>query len=101
MLIQMFSGLLQLNYTLFQEINAPAGSHPWFDALMIFCANALIFFLPLLLIMVWGRPLNWRKRALLPMEAELLQERRALVLWVALACLLAFGLNLLIEQFIF
>ena len=97
----MFSGLLQLNYMLFQEINAPAGSHPWFDALMIFCANSLIFFFPLLLIMVWGRPLKWRKRALLSGEAELLQERRALVLWVALACLLAFGLNLLIEQFVF
>ena len=97
----MFSGLLQLNYMLFQEINAPAGSHPWLDALMIFCANFLIFFFPLLLFMVWGRPLNRRKRALFSGEAELLQERRALVLWVALACLLAFGLNLLIEQFVF
>jgi undecaprenyl-diphosphatase len=96
-----FSGLLQLNYALFQEINAPAGSHPWFDALMIFCANSLIFFFPLLLLMVWGRPVNWRKRAIFPGDAELLQERRALVLWVALACLLAFGLNLLIEQFVF
>lgn len=38
---------------------------------------------------------------MLPGEAELLQKRRALVLWVALACLLAYGLNLLIEQFVF
>ena len=97
----MFSGVLQLNYMLFQEINAPAGAHPFFDAVMIFCANSLIFFFPLLLIVVWGVPLKWRKRALLPGEAELLQERRALVLWVALACLLAYGLNLLIEQFVF
>ena len=97
----MFSGLLQVNYMLFQEINAPAGSHPFLDAVMIFCANSLIFFFPFLLIMVWGRPLRWRKRALLPGEGELLQERRALVLWVALACVLAYGLNLLIEQFVF
>ncbi len=97
----MFSGLLQLNYMLFQEINAPAGAHPFYDAVMVFCANSLIFFFPLLLIMVWGVPLKWRKRSLLPGEAELLQERRALVLWVALACLLAYGLNLLIEQFVF
>ena len=96
----MFSGLLQVNYMLFQEINAPAGTHPFFDAVMIFCANSLIFFFPLLLVMVWGRPLNWRKRTLLPIEAKLLQERRALVLWVALACLLAYGLNLLIEQLV-
>ena len=97
----MFSGLLQVNYMLFQEVNAPAGSHPFLDAMMIFCANSLIFFFPLVLVLVWGRPLNWRKRALLPGEGNLLQERRALVLWVALACVLAYGLNLLIEQFVF
>lgn len=97
----MFSGLLQENYMLLQEINAPAGSHPLLDAIMVFCANSLIFFFPLVLLMVWGRPLSWRKRALRPDEANLLQERRALVLWVALACVLAYALNLLIEQFVF
>lgn len=97
----MFSGLLQLNYTLFQEINAPAGSHPLFDALMVFCANSLIFCWPLLLLVIWGIPLNWRRRPLRPGEAEIIQERRALVLWVAFACLLAYGINLLIEQFLF
>lgn len=97
----MFSPLLQLNYALFQAINAPAGSHPLLDALMVFCANSLIFFWPLLLLMVWGIPLAWRKRLLTPGEAEVIQERRALVLWVALACLFAYGLNLVIEQFVF
>ncbi|HVB72131.1 MAG TPA: phosphatase PAP2 family protein [Ktedonobacteraceae bacterium] len=97
----MFSALLQLNYTLFKDINAPAGSHPLFDALMIFCANYLIFFWPLLLLLVWGIPLSWRKRALRPGEGELLQERRAVVLWVVLACLIAYAFNLLLEQFIF
>ena len=95
------SSLLQLNYLLFQKINAPAGSHPLFDALMIFSANLLIFCWPLLLLLVWGVPLNWRKRALSPTEEELLEQRRSVVLWVAFACLLAYAFNLLLEQFIF
>jgi len=86
---------------LFQEINVPAGSHPFFDTLMIFCANSLIFCWPLLLLLVWGVPLNWRKRTLRPGEAELLEDRRSVALWVAFACLLAYAFNLLIEQFIF
>lgn len=97
----MFSDLLQLNYRLFQLVNAPAGSHPILDALMIFSANSLIFLWPLLLLMVWGIPVSWRRRALRPGEAEIIQERRALVLWVAFASLLGYALNLLLEQFIF
>ncbi len=95
------SFLLQLNYLLFQKINAPAGSHPLFDTLMIFCANSLIFCWPLLLLLVWGVPPGWRKRALRPGEAELLEQRRSVVLWVAFACVLAYAFNLLLEQFIF
>ena len=95
------SFLLQLNYLLFQKINAPAGSHPLFDTLMIFCANSLIFCWPLLLLLVWGVPQSWRKRALRPGEAELLEQRRSVVLWVAFACVLAYAFNLLLEQFIF
>ncbi len=93
--------LTQLNYTLFQDINAHAGEFQGLDALMIFCANVLILFWPIFLLIVWGIPLNWRRRALQPGEAEIVQERRAVVLWVALACLLAYGINLLIEQFVF
>ncbi len=95
------SFLLQWNYLLFQKINSPAGSHPLFDALMIFCANSLIFCWPLLLLLVWGVPLSWRRQPLRPGEAELLEQRRSVVLWVAFACLLAYAFNLLIEQFIF
>ena len=93
--------LTQLNYTLFQDINAHAGEFQGLDALMVFCANMLILFWPIFLLIVWGIPLNWRRRAVQPGEAEIVQERRAVVLWVALACLLAYGINLLIEQFVF
>jgi undecaprenyl-diphosphatase len=92
---------MKINETVFQEINASAGVHPWLDTLMIFCANSLIFCFPLILVMLWGRPLSWRKRQLLPEEAALLQQRRSVVLWIGIACLGAYGLNLLIEQVVF
>ena len=95
------STFIQFNYMLFSEINAPAGSIPWFDAIMIFCANTLIFFWPIFLLFVWGLPFHWRKRPLQPGEEALIQERRAAVLWIAIACLVAYAINLLIEQFVF
>ncbi len=69
--------------------------------LMVFCANTLIFCWPLLLLVVWGVPASWRRRPLQPGEATVLQERRATVLWIAVACLVAYAINLLIEQFVF
>jgi len=96
-----FSILMQINYSIFQEINASAGVYPWLDILMVFCANSLIFLFPLVLVMTWGRPLNWRKRPINQEEEKLLRERRAVVIWVGLACLVAYGINLLIEQFVF
>ncbi len=95
------SELWQINYSLFQDINAPAGHNPLLDALMIFCANYLIFLWILLLLVVWGLPLAWSKRPLSPIEVKVMQERRSAVLWVAIACILAYGFNLLIEQFVF
>ncbi|HET8912926.1 MAG TPA: phosphatase PAP2 family protein [Ktedonobacteraceae bacterium] len=90
-----------INYALFQDLNSHAGIHPWLDIFMIFCAQFLIFLWPLIMIAFWGRPLRWWKRSALPEEVALKQEQRASVLWTAFACLLAYGINLTIEQFIF
>ena len=95
------SWLLHLNYILFQDINNHAGTHPWLDQIMIFSADWLIFFFPLVMLLLWGIPNYWRRRPLQPEEAKLLQERRAVVLWIGIACLLSYGINLLIEQFVF
>ncbi|MEO8969996.1 MAG: phosphatase PAP2 family protein [Ktedonobacteraceae bacterium] len=95
------SALWQFNYMVFQDINAPAGHNPVLDALMIFCANYLIFVWILPILVLWGIPLAWSKRPLLPVEVEVMQERRAAVLWIAISCILAYGINLLIEQFVF
>jgi undecaprenyl-diphosphatase len=97
----MISQLLQLNYILFQDMNEHAGTHPLLDALMIFCANSLIFCWPLFLLLVWGRPLHWRKQTLQPGGVEMVQKRRAVVLWIGVACVLAYLLNLLLEHMIF
>ena len=93
--------LLQLNYALFQAINSHAGIHPWLDSLMVFCANYLIFCFPLVMLLMWGRPVNWRGQPLSASAQDLLRERRAAVLWIAFACLAAYAINLTIEQFIF
>lgn len=93
--------LSQLNYALFQAINSHAGVHPWLDSLMVFCANDLIFCFPLVLLLMWGRPMSWRSQSLSTGEQEILRERRAAVLWIAFACLIAYTINLAIEQFIF
>jgi undecaprenyl-diphosphatase len=95
------SFFLQLNYALFQAMNSHAGEHPWLNTLMVFCANDLIFALPLIMLLMWGRPMAWRKGALNSAEQELLRNRRATVLWVGFACLLAYALNLSIERFVF
>jgi undecaprenyl-diphosphatase len=97
----MISQLLQLNYTLFQDMNVHAGTFPLLDTLMVFCANSLIFCWPLFLLLVWGRPLHWRKQTLPPGEVEMVQKRRAVVVWVGVACILAYVLNLLLEHMIF
>lgn len=95
------SFFLQLNYTLFQAINSHAGEHPWLNTLMVLCANDLIFVLPLVMLLMWGRPITWQARALTGTEIEVLRSRRATVLWVAFACLVAYALNLSIAHFVF
>ncbi len=95
------SGLLQLNYLLFQDINVHAGQSAWFDVLMIFCANYLIFCLPIFLLFVWGLPFGWRKRPVLQSEAEIAYARRSVVIWVIIACVLSYAINLAWEQVIF
>ena len=97
----MLSWLIQLNYMAFREINAPAGGHPILDAIMVFCAGSLIFFFPIVMLLLWGIPFAWTKRQHSSEDAINYRERRAVVLWISVACILAYGLNLLIEQFVF
>lgn len=95
------SWLLQENYHLFVKMNGYAVSLPWLDGLMIFCANALIFFWPVLLLLLWGRPRGLCRRPLRPGEAEIITTCRSLVLYSLGAAVLALAFNLGLEHLIF
>ena len=45
--------VLGINWNLFEWLNAPAGHEPIVDRVMVFAANSLIFFAPLLLLALW------------------------------------------------
>lgn len=96
----MLYSLMQVNYAAFVEFNEHAGVFPWLDALMVFCANSLILCWPLLLLIAWGLPAGWRRHTLSPTSVLLIQERRAAVLWTAIACLISYAVNITIEQFV-
>jgi undecaprenyl-diphosphatase len=97
----MFTLLVQTNYALFAKINGLAGRWSLLDGTMVFCADILVFLWPLLMLLLWGRPRSWRKRPLRPGEAAIIQECRAIVIWIAAACLLAYFFNLFIEHIVF
>jgi undecaprenyl-diphosphatase len=85
--------LFQLNYALFTDLNDSAGHSALVDALMVFCADRLIFFMPFVLLLVWGRPTEWHKRPSSVLELDFLQARRFSVLWAIVACVVALGIN--------
>src|SRR5437870_5535595 len=95
------SWLLQENYRLFVDLNHYAGRVPVLDRIMIFCANVLIFFWPVLLLLLWGRPRAWRSRPLRQGESDLIQTCRVLALGAVGACLLAVAFNLGLEHVLF
>lgn len=95
------SWVLQENYHLFVDLNHYAGRVPVLDQLMIFGANDLIFFWPLLLLLLWGRPAFLRTRADRPGEAEIRETCRATFLWSIAAVVLAIAFNLGVEHLIF
>nr|BBH86480.1 undecaprenyl-diphosphatase [Thermosporothrix sp. COM3] len=90
--------LLTLNATLFHLVNQLAGRFPWLDDVMIFCAEWLIFCWPVLLLVLWGLPRRSMQSA---DEQQAAFERRSLVLWVAVACALAYGFNIVIGHLAF
>lgn len=95
------SWVLQENYHLFVEVNRYAGQNTLLDAIMVVCANDLVFVWPLILLLLWGRPRFLRTRPLRPGEAEIIATCRAAFVWSIGACLLAVAFNIGIERLIF
>jgi undecaprenyl-diphosphatase len=97
----LLSWIIQENYHLFIRINQYAGRVSSLDTLMIFCANDLIFLLPVLLLVLWGRPRVLRKRPDRPGEAEIITTSRLVFLWTLGAVVLAIVFNIAISHVIF
>ena len=95
-------GLLAGNWQLFLAINEHAGQNSWLDQLMIFCANDLIFFLPLVLVAWWLVFVSWSP--LQRWRADISAPECALALrtvfLTVLAAVLAVAMNLTIEHFL-
>lgn len=93
--------VLHENYQFFVDLNQYAGRIPVLDSLMVFGANDLIFFFPLLLLLLWGRPALLRRRALRPGEEDIIRSCRATFLWSCAAAVLALAFNLGLSRVIF
>lgn len=83
--------VLGINWNLFELLNAPAGHEPMVDRVMVFAANGLIFFAPLLLLALWFSfatvAPNWRYTA--PAARASVAGDRALGQRLALLALVA------------
>jgi undecaprenyl-diphosphatase len=93
--------LVQENYQLFVAINRHAGHNALLDGSMVFCATALIFLWPVLLLLLWGLPPLLLPRLPHPQEAQILHACRELALWSVGACLLALAVNVGLSHLVF
>lgn len=93
--------LEQLNYYLFLLLNQEAGHNGVLDGFMAFCANDLIFFLLIPILLLWGLPGPWRKQPLRPQETAVLQESRATLIWICVSCLIAMLMSRILASFVF
>ena len=99
--------VLGINWNLFELLNAPAGHEPMVDRVMVFAANGLIFFAPLLLLALWFSfatvAPNWRYTA--PAARASVADDRALGQRLALLALVAvpaaLALNILLGHLVF
>ncbi|HST86927.1 MAG TPA: hypothetical protein VLJ14_01010, partial [Ktedonobacterales bacterium] len=94
--------VLGINWNLFELLNAPAGHEPVVDRVMVFAANDLIFFVPLLLLALWFSfatiAPNWRSTVSAARTSvagdRALGQRLALLALVAVPVALALNIAL-------
>ncbi len=97
------ASLLRDNWNAFEDINQKAGHQPGLDGLMVFGANDVIFFLPLLLLVFWCLCARWSpllryvgadERAGLVLPERTLGQHMVLLACGAVALALAFNVAL-------
>ena len=96
------------NWRAFRDINGLAGHNATLDGVMIFSANDLIFFLPLLAVLVWLSVARWspylrwmRERFGQTLSARARWIGQRIVMSAALAAAIALGLNIIIGMLIY
>ena len=99
--------LLQINWNLFEAINAGAGHQPALDTVMRFGASDVIFIVPLLLLALWFGLAFWAAPASVVSSsadgpaAWLRAAGERLALLACLAVALAIGINLVVGNLVF
>jgi len=77
------------------------GHNTLLDDCVVFCANDLLFFLVIPIVLLWGLPSRWRRRTIRPEEAVVLHENRNTLIWMVCSCALAMVISSLVANFVF
>jgi undecaprenyl-diphosphatase len=98
----MVQDVLSWNWTLFEDINQPAGHEGLLDPMMVFAANDLIFLLPLLVIVLWFALARWSPLARRDSDGEAARMEGHIVLALAVVgVVIALGINVLLGHLLF
>lgn len=94
--------VLSWNWTLFEDINHPAGHEGLLDRVMVFAANDLIFLLPLLLLVLWFALARWSPLVRRGSEGDAARMEGHIVLALAVVgVVIALGINVLLGHLLF
>ncbi len=99
------SGLLSINWTLFEDVNQQAGHQQLLDKAMIISANDLLFTLPLAVLIVWFAFSTWspfaRSRSRSTGIANFRGMAQRAALTTVAAVIIALSLNILLGHFLY
>jgi len=98
----MVQDVLSWNWTLFEDINQPAGHEGLLDPMMVFAANDLIFLLPLLVIVLWFALARWSPLAPRGSAGDAARMEGHITLALAVVgVVIALGINVLLGHLLF
>ncbi len=98
----MVQDVLSWNWTLFEDINQPAGHEGLLDPMMVFAANDLIFLLPLLVLVLWFALARWSPLARRDPQNDAARMEGHIALALAVVgVVIALGINVLLGHLLF
>lgn len=104
----MIQNILSGNWGLFVRINSAAGQNHVLDKFMIFCAQDLLFLLPIILLVSWCALARWSpllislsRRNLRPFDRVDRRVGQQFLILACLAVLIAVGINILVGSYLY